>query len=120
MVPANLAAGTYDISVKLFYSGDEDDGVHADEKDVSLTVKACGPIVDNTPVDNLPDNVQVSDDGQVEITIPDSILEEFGIVETVDEPGFSDSTGFVVLLTVLITLAVGGIVGLIVVLVKRV
>ncbi|MBW2995986.1 hypothetical protein KY332_01665 [Candidatus Woesearchaeota archaeon] len=118
-VPSNLAAGSYPISVSLYYSGDEDDGVHADEKDVVLTVRNCGGTTTTDEID-MPDNVEITDSGQIEVTVPENVLQEFGIVETVDEgESFTDSTAFIVLLAILVIAVLGGEVALIVLLAKK-
>ncbi len=121
-VPEDLAAGTYPITVKVFYSGDKNDGVHADEKDVTLTVNDCVSQSSDTAADDTstPDNVEVGEDGQIEVTVPDEVMQEFGITETVeDSEGFTDSVGFVVLLIVLVTAVLGAEAALIIWLVKR-
>jgi len=122
-VPEDLDAGTYSINVKLYYSGDEDGGVHADEKDVTLTVNNCAQdSSDDTGSEDttMPDNVEVGEDGQMEVTVPDEVMQEFGITETVeDSEGFTDSVGFVVLLIVLVAAVLGAEAALIIWLVKK-
>ncbi|MEE9524998.1 MAG: hypothetical protein V3V78_00130 [Candidatus Woesearchaeota archaeon] len=119
-VPADLNAGTYLITASVYYSGTKSDGVHADEKDIPLYVQVCGgsTVVDTTP--STPTNVGVTDDGQIQVTVPDAVLQGFGIVETYEEDeSFTDSTAFIVLLSALVIALLGGEAALIVWLVKK-
>ncbi len=97
-VPEDAAAKTYTLTVKVYYSGDEDDGVHADEKDIDLVVQECQAsttTTDETTGDTT--DVDVVEDEDIEdIEIPEDILDEF-ITEST-EGSFTDSTAFLVLL----------------------
>ncbi|MBR9691667.1 hypothetical protein GOV06_02680 [Candidatus Woesearchaeota archaeon] len=101
-VPDSLAVGIYPIRIRVYYSGDEDDGVLADLVDIDLEIKACSTttIPDTAPEDPVTEEV---------VEIPDEVLEEFGITETVDKGSFTDSTAFIVLLVVLILGAGAGV-----------
>ena len=102
-VPSDLEIGTYTIVVNAYYDGDEDDGVLADAKDLDLVVKSC--TTTSTTSDS---TVTTTESGDVEVTVPDSVLDEFEeVTESEEESSFTDSAFFIVILT----LAVVGLLG---------
>ncbi|GAI27269.1 unnamed protein product, partial [marine sediment metagenome] len=116
-VPEDMKSGTYSIRVSAYYSGDEDDGVLGDMKDIDLTVSTCAVTEPTTPV-TTPSDVTTTPSGDVEVTVPEDVLEEFGITETEEDKPFRQSAGFIVLLTVLVMGALGGVTVLVIYLVK--
>ncbi len=116
-VPDDLAAGTYPIRVRVFYSGDEDDGPLADLKDVDLVVKDCQAT--QPEPEEEPEEDETADVGdELYEPIPAYILDQFGITESV-ETSFKNSAAYTVLLIVGVIAALGLIGLMIVLLVKR-
>ena len=104
-VPEYAAEATYSLRVSVYYSGTENDGVHADERDVELIVRSC-PLNEEEEEEEEEEETVVED--SVEQEIPYYVLDEFGITESV-ESSFKDSTAYTVLLVVAILAAVGSI-----------
>ncbi|MBW2966497.1 hypothetical protein KY342_05320 [Candidatus Woesearchaeota archaeon] len=117
-IPEDAAAANYALRVVLYYSGTDNDGVHADEKDVTLTVRDCAT---NPPTNNEEEAEEEEEETTIEDTtetqIPNYILDEFGITESV-ETSFTNSTAYIVLLAVAIVAAISTI-GLLVFLVLK-
>jgi hypothetical protein len=121
-VDDDAAAGTYPVTVTVYHSGD----IHSDEKDVDLIIQDCRQpqqppqttapdTAADTAADAAADDDAAADSGD---EIPQYILDEFGITESV-ETSFKDSAAYVVLLVVAILAAVGSITLLIVLLLRR-
>ena len=124
----DVLAGNYPIRVELFYSGDEDDGVLADLKDVDLVVNDC-PLTqaadsddsededsDDTADDSSADDDSVADN--FDSGIPDYVLDEFGITDSV-ETSFIGSPAYIAILVVAIVAALGSTGALIFLLVRK-
>lgn len=115
-VPSTLKAGTYNIDVQVYYSGDEDDGILADDKNVALVVQNC--VEETTPKEEEEeeedDTVEVIDtpsNNGATPTIPTQPSNLTDIDGTVEEKSFFQSTGYVVLLAMLVIVAIiGGVV----------
>ncbi|MBD3249004.1 hypothetical protein GF336_03085 [Candidatus Woesearchaeota archaeon] len=114
-VPDDFKAGTYPINIKVYYSGDDDDGVHADEIDRSLKVEDCQSSgssdgddddEDETDVITIPttgddENKDLSGDSSAEED-PD---DEDVVVTT--ESSFRDSTAYTAVLILAVLAALG-------------
>lgn len=121
-VPATLRAGTYPILVDLYYSGTNgegsDEGILAETKTVTLTVKNC--VEETTPVDEEEDDsgvVIIDDDeedeeGTVDVTPGGNTNTEETANTT--ETSFFDTTAYVVILTAFVTIALIAIIFLVV------
>ena len=118
-VPAALRAGTYPILVDLYYSGTNaegsDEGILAETKTVSLTVKNC--VEETTPIIPEEDDSGViivddeDEEGTVDVTPGNSNTEE---TATTTETSFFDTTAYVVILRAFVTIALIAIIFLVV------
>ncbi len=115
-IPEDTPAGTYTIRVKVFYSGDKNDGVHADEKDIEITIGDCAAQEEETEDEE--ETADETAEDEFDDTIPDYILQDFGITESV-ETSFKDSVAYIVLLVIAILAAIGSTTLLIVLFVRR-
>ncbi|MBW2981331.1 hypothetical protein KY343_00495 [Candidatus Woesearchaeota archaeon] len=112
-------AGTYPVSVTVFFSED----VHSDEVDVDLIIQDCATRPQEDEEDDSADEEESDEeddsaDDLYDENVPDYILQEFGVTESV-ETSFKDSTAYIVLLIVAIVAAIGSITLLIVLLLRR-
>ena len=100
-IPSDLVAGTYPIRFSVYYSGDENDGVQGDLKDVDLIVSDCvttTPTVTKEPEEiivTVPETVSVTPSGAV--VTSGEVTEDLGVIETT-ETTFRDSSLYAVLL----------------------
>jgi hypothetical protein len=125
-VSDDVAAGTYTIRVRAFYSGDEDDGALADLKDADLVINDC-PLTtsdsddsaDDSGADDSADDSGADDSADdFDSGIPDYILDEFGVTSSV-ETSFTSSPIYTAILVIAIVVALASTALLIVLLVKR-
>jgi hypothetical protein len=119
-----VMAGTYAIRVMVFYSGDEDSGVLADLKDVDLVVNDC-PLTQQQTTDQDSDASDQADEGTDDVdipdfddTIPDYILNEFGITDSV-ETSFTSGPAYLAILIIAVVVALGSVGTLIFFLVRK-
>ncbi len=109
-VSSTVAAGTYPVRFTVYYSGDEDDGVQGDLKDVDLVVQSCAtttPVTEEeeeeeeeetTVIPLAPEETEV-------ITPPTTTTEEEdGITETIEKP-FTESWMYPAILIAAIAIA---------------
>ena len=109
----DIAAGTYPVAVTVYYSGD----VHSDEVDVDLTVQNCQTTQPQVDEEEEEEEEVIISEPENE-PIPNYILDEFGITDSV-ETSFKDSVSYTVLLIVGIIVALGSIGLMVVLLVKK-
>jgi len=115
-VPDSLVAGTYPVRVSAYYSGNDEDGILADLKDVDLVVSKCETA---TTTPTTPTNVEVTESGGEEVTVPSEVMDEFGITETEESKPFTESTAFVVLLIAAVAVLLIAVVVMTVLLFRR-
>jgi len=117
-IDEDAVAGTYPLALIVYFSGD----VHSDAVDVDLVVQDCAAKQtqqDTSADDTSGSSADTSDAaGEFDHTIPDYVLQDFGITESV-ETSFKDSAAYIVLLVVAILAAVGSITLLVVLLLRR-
>ena len=113
-VSDDLAAGTYPIRVKVYYSGDEDDGVLGDLKDLDLVVQDCAVTTTTTTTsttDSTVDVVTLTDDDVATLT-SDATEDEEEVTESVEKP-FTESWLYATILIAGVVVALGFLVFLI-------
>ncbi len=121
-VPDDFKAGTYPINIKVYYSGDEDDGVHADEIDRSLKVEDCQSSGSSDDGDGDDGNsevvtVPVADGDDTDTSDGDSSAEDDTDDEDVvitTESSFRDSTAYAAILVLAVLVAFGSLIFLMV------
>lgn len=125
-VPNTVKAGSYPIRVQTYYSGDEDDGILGDDESVTLKIEDCSTSTStpNTGSSNTGSTSTGSSDTDSTVDVIDTTTPVTAgnnpfindtasltdVDETVEENSFFNSTGYVVLLAVIVLVAiVGGI-----------
>jgi len=107
--PDTLKPGNYPISIKVYYSGDDKDGVLADDKKVSVNVENC---TDAQPASSQTANNQVevitttTQPGQAAAnnSLPAGFTD---VPTTVEKKSFFDSSAFLIVLVVAIIAVIG-------------